>query len=162
MNNAETEEHIDFVRKVLGIVSVQLTFTFALCVLSSMFESFGKFFKNPAVLILFFILCITCVCVISASKDRRRRVPENYLWLAGATLGEAGILACTSADLKTASVFFAIMATCIAVCACFCAALYSSSTMDRGVLIRNMVKFAIYATIIDISITVMILLVGGI
>ena len=129
-NNADTEEHIDFVRKVLGIVTIQVGFTFLLCLISSAFPFAAAFFRNPGVLILSIALMITCVCVIAASKERRMSVPENYLWLLGATLGEASLLACVAADLKTVSVLYAIMATCFAVGACFLAALHTSTTVN--------------------------------
>ncbi len=43
LKQMEAEEHIDYVRKVLGIVAVQMTFTFSLAVLASTFEGVGKF-----------------------------------------------------------------------------------------------------------------------
>ena len=129
-NNADTEEHIDFVRKVLGIVTIQVGFTFLLCLMSSAFPFAAAFFKNPGVLILSIALMITCVCVIAVSKERRMTVPENYLWLLGATVGEASMLACVAADLKTLSVLYAILATCFAVGACFLAALHTATTIN--------------------------------
>ena len=140
LKQAEAEEHIDYIRKVLGIVTVQMTATFALCALSSASPSFGNFFKNPLILILSFFLMMSCTCVIFASPKRRQTVPENYFWLAGATVGEAFFLAAVAADLTVMSVFTAIMGTCFAVAGLFVAALYTASSVDREVLIRNMVK----------------------
>ena len=70
--------------------------------------------------------------------------------LAGATLGEAFFLADTAASLKVASVITAIMATCFAVVGLFFAALKTASTMDRDLLIRNMVKGLIGAFILNL------------
>ena len=64
MKEAESEEQIGFIKKVLGIVTTQLTFTFLLCVLSSLIDPIGRFFKHPATLILSIVLLITCACVI--------------------------------------------------------------------------------------------------
>ena len=62
-------------RKVLGIVTVQMTFTFVLAVLSSSNAKLGAFFKSPVTLIISFILLIACMCTIYISKDARRKVP---------------------------------------------------------------------------------------
>ena len=150
LKDAETEEHIGFVRKVLGIVTVQMSFTFLLCVLSSNSKALGTFFKNPLVLILSFILLITCTCYISFGKDARKKVPLNYILLAGATLGESFFLAAVAADLTSFSLYMAIMATCLAVGGLFVAALYTASTVNRDVLIRNMVTAMITTLFIDL------------
>ena len=75
LKQAETEEHIGFVRKVLGIVTVQMTFTFLLAVLSSTSPKLGAFFKSPVTLLISFALLIGCVCTIYISRDARRKVP---------------------------------------------------------------------------------------
>ena len=71
----EEEEHIGYVRKVLGIVCFQLTFTFLLCVLSSTIPVLGKFFKHPLTLIFSFIVMMFAVCRIFFDKELRRTVP---------------------------------------------------------------------------------------
>lgn len=157
LKNADTEEHIEYIRKVLGIVTVQMSFTFALCVLSTNFDKVGNFFKHPLTLILGFILMLTCVCYIYGSPKARKEVPLNYILLTGATLGEASFLAATAADLKEASVYMAIMATCVAVGALFCGAMYSASSVNRDVLIKNMIRFAVIGLIVQLFMTLVIL-----
>jgi len=152
----EQEEHIGFIRKVLGIVTIQMGVTFLFCVISSLNDKAGAFFKHPLTLILSFILLIFCVCAIAASKKNRRTVPLNYFLLAGATVGETCFLAATAADLKIFSVFAAIAATCLAVAALFVAALYSASSMDRETLLRNMVKAMIVTLILHLIMIVFI------
>ena len=127
-----------------------MTLTFVLCILASTFQTFGNFFKHPLTLIFALVIMITSFCVIIGSKERRRRVPENYIWLALATLGEAFFLAATATDLKVASVISAIMATCIVVGALFFATLYTASSVDRETLIRNMVKGLIGAFFLNL------------
>ena len=136
----ENEDHIDYIRKVLAIVSVQMSVTFGFACISTLSPTAGNFFKHPLTIILSFVMLMTCVCVIAASRERRKRVPENYMWLAGATLGESVFIASTAADLTFMSVFAAIMATCFSVVGLFVAAWYTASSVDRDVLIRNMVK----------------------
>ena len=156
MKDQEAEEHIAYVRKVLGIVTVQMTLTFILAALAANFKSIGLFFKNPYVFMFAFILMLVCVLAIACSKECRRSVPKNYILLAGATLGEASFLACAAADLTVFSVFTAIMATCIAVAGLFVAALYTASTVDRDVLIRNMIKGLIGAAFLNLFMLIVI------
>ena len=150
MKDAEAQDHIEYVRKVLGIVTVQMTLTFLLAAASANFKNVGLFFKNPFVLIGSFALMMGCVLAIFCSKECRREVPKNYILLAGATMGEACFLAAVAADLTVFSVFTAILATCLAVAGLFVAALYTASTVDRDVLLRNMVKGLIGAFVLNL------------
>ena len=72
MKELEAEEHIEYVRKVLGIVSVQMTLTFILAAASANFKSIGLFFKSPFVICFAFILMMGCVIAIACSKECRR------------------------------------------------------------------------------------------
>ena len=118
----------------------------------------GKFFRHPLTLVLGCILTVVCTCVIISSKERRRRVPENYIWLAGMTLGEASFLAAVCADLTEFSVFAAIMATCCSVVGLFGAALYASSAVDKDKLIKTMFYGLIGALIMQFIILLSILI----
>jgi len=158
----EKEEHIDYVRKVLGIVSVQMTFTFVLCILASASAGIGSFFKHPMTLVFAVMLLICCACTIFISKEYRTRVPLNYVLLAGATLGEAFFLAAVAADLKEASVFGCIMATCFAVGGLFLASLKTASSMDRERLVSNMVTAMIGTLILHIIVIVVFMFGFGI
>lgn len=138
-------------RKVLGIVSVQMTFTFALCVLSSNSKALGAFFKHPGTLIFSFILLLVCGCYLVLNDKARKKVPLNYILLAGVTIGEACFLSAVAADLTSFSVYMAIMATCLAVGGLFVAAYYTASTVDRDTLIKNMVTAMVTAFFIDLT-----------
>jgi FtsH-binding integral membrane protein len=153
----EAEDHIGYVRKVLGIVATQMTFTFLLAASAANFAPVGRFFKHPLTLILSFCLLITCMCVIVGSKKARRTVPQNYLWLAGVTIGESFFLAAVAADLTVFSVFTCILATCIVTGALFAGSMYTASMVDRDVLIRNLVKSIVTAFIINIVCLIIIL-----
>ena len=125
---------------MLAIVAVQMGVTFGFACMATLSTTAGNFFKHPLTIILSFVLLMTCVCVIASSRERRKRVPENYMWLAGATLGESVFIASAAADITFMSLFVAIMATCFSVVGLFIAALYTASSVEREVLIRNMVK----------------------
>ena len=138
LKHMEAEEHIGYVRKVLGIVSVQMAATFLLCVLASINESIGKGVSRPGIQIFALILMLGCFIAIACYKEARRTVPYNYVLLLGATAGEAFFLAAVAAELKVASVLTAIMATCFATVGLFLAAMKTASTVDRDTLVRNM------------------------
>lgn len=157
LKTQEAEEHIDYIRKVLGIVTVQMIFTFALCVLSSISTPVGKFFRHPLTLILALVLFIYSFCRIAFDEKLRRTVPQNYIHLGMVTCGEAFMLAATAADLKVASVYSAIMGTCAAVGGLFLAALYTASSVDRDLLIRNMVKGLAFAFFMNLIMLLIIL-----
>lgn len=124
-----------------------MTLTFILAGASSMNKTVGSFFKNSWTLVLGSILMLVCACMIILDKERRRRVPDGYLWLAGMTLGEASFLAAVCADLTEFSVFCAIMATCCSVVALFGAALFAASSIDREKLLKNMI-FGLFGAMI--------------
>ncbi len=67
------------------------------------------------------------------------------------------MLAATAADLKVASVYSAIMATCVSVGGLFLAALYTASSVDRDLLIRNMVKGLALAFIMNMIMLLVII-----
>ena len=140
MKELEAEEQIDYVRKVLGIVSVQMALTFILAAASANFKSMGLFFKNPFVLVFAAILTVACFIALWCDKGCRREVPKNYLLLGAFTIGEASTLAAVAADLSVFGVFTAILATCITVSGLFVAAMYLSSTVDRDLVLRTMAK----------------------
>ena len=71
------------------------------------------------------------MCVLFCYEERRRRVPENYIWLGIFTVCEAFFLACVAADITNASLYGAIFATCISVGALFLGALYAAENCDR-------------------------------
>ena len=127
-----------------------MTLTFLLAAASANFKNVGLFFKSPFILIFSFVLMMGCVLAIFCSKECRREVPKNYILLAGATMGEACFLAAVAADLTVFSVFTAILATCLAVAGLFVAAMYTASTVDRDVLLRNMVKGLIGAFVLNL------------
>ena len=66
-------------------------------------------------------------------------------------------MAAVAADLTVFSVFTAIMATCISVAALFVATLYTASSMDRDLLIRNMIKGMIFGMILNVIMLIVVL-----
>jgi len=148
---AEQEEQIGFIRKVLGIVAVQMALTFAMSATASAFTSVGTFVMNPFVQFLCLFVLIISLCVLVCSEKTRRTVPGNYLWLFALTLAEATSIASMAAELEIFSVLTAIMATCLVTACLFFAALYTSTSVNIGRLVRNMVIGVVAACLLNIA-----------
>ena len=95
--------------------------------------------------------------MLFCDKDRRRRVPENYIWLGVFTVCEAFFLSCTAMDITNASLYGAIFATCISVGALFLGALYAAENVDRDTLIKTMVKWMVIGIIVDIAVIILMI-----
>ena len=67
MKQADSDEQIGFIRKVLGIVAAQMFATFVLSLFASGTETGEKFFRKPIVTITGSILMITSVIVLMCS-----------------------------------------------------------------------------------------------
>ena len=156
LKDADAQDQITYIRKVLGIVSVQFTLTLIFCAMSQMSKTAGNIFKNPLTHIVALTFLIVCCLVIIFDKERRRRAPENYFWLAVMTFGQACFFAAICADLKLFGFLVAIMAVCSAMVGLFGAALFSSATNDRSRLIGNMVAGLLVAAIMQFIVLIVI------
>ena len=104
-----------------------MALTFAFSFIASAYAPAGNFFKHPATLIFALIGFIGSVCALAADKSLSRKVPENYILLSIGTCCEAAIIASVAAELTTASVTYAIMATCVSTLGLYAAAVYTST-----------------------------------
>ena len=89
IHEAEQEERLGFVRKVLGILFVQLSFTFVMCLGAMTTRLVFNFVNSPLVLISSIFLVIIPMLVITCSREQGTKVPNNYIWLFLFTLGES-------------------------------------------------------------------------
>lgn len=105
----QTNEHwnekvrIGFIRKVYGILLVQLTFTFLLTLISVLSPSFSQFQLNsPGFFWLAIIGSIVFTILICCFRKLARTVPTNYLLLFGFTFCEAYLVSfvCGMTDPK--------------------------------------------------------------
>ena len=125
----ERDEHIGFIRKVLGIVAAQMLVTFSMSLAASFDDKIGRLVKNPFVYLSSMMLLMTCFCILMCSSHVRKSVPQNYFWLFGFTLGESVMIAAIASELKTESVVTSIMATCVLTACLFFAALKTSTSV---------------------------------
>ena len=143
----KTEEHVGFVRKVLGIVAAQMALTFAFALFASINSSAGSFFKDPRVLILSVIAFLVCVGYLLHKKEIRHTVPYNYMLLGTITVCEATIIASVAANITAMSVLVCIMAVCLSTASLWLAAVYTST---REHLQRNLMTGLAFAMIANI------------
>ena len=77
--NDPVKLRLNFIRKVLGIVSFQMLITTIMCLISMNSKSFAQFqAEKTGVFILFFILELACCIALVCSKKMSKTVPYNY------------------------------------------------------------------------------------
>lgn len=74
-----------FIRKVYGIISAMLAFTFALTFLF-VYDAGVKSYvqRNPGFLIAAFVVEFATICALACSRNLARKTPHNYIVLASA------------------------------------------------------------------------------
>lgn len=154
----KTDEHIGFVRKVLGIVATQMALTFSLALLASAHEPSGKFFKSTPVLTLSLIGYLTGVIWLFCSDTARKVVPQNYILLGVVTVSMATFIASCAANLTEASVLVAIMGCCLSTAGLFAAALFTST---RAHMIRNLSTGLAIAVAMNLIVLLMAMSMGN-
>ena len=125
--NHEKDDQMSFVRKVLGIVTAQMTLTFSMAVASSKYPEFGRFMRDPMLLTLSITAGIMSMIVLFCSKHARMSVPLNYGLLFVFTWMESMIVAETTATLEVESVLTCIAAFCTVTGCLFGAAIFTKS-----------------------------------
>lgn len=86
----DTQVRLGFIRKVYGILSVQLTFTFLMCLVSHLSQSFNMFqIANPGFLWISLIGTVVTMICIMCFRSLARNVPTNYILLGIFTLCES-------------------------------------------------------------------------
>jgi len=109
---------LGFIRKVFGILSMQMLLTTFFCVLSVSSSAFSSFQKNhPELLIISLISSIVSIILLSCFKSISRSVPTNYIVLAVFTLSEAYLVSCVCGTTSPKLVIMAAAMTCAITCA---------------------------------------------
>ena len=92
--NLHGNSRYGFVRKVYGILSIQLTATFLLCFIAINSVKFQHFLQHQMGL-LFFTMAVTIIIpiVLVCNRQLARQVPANYITLGLFTFGESYMVA---------------------------------------------------------------------
>ena len=116
--STETQIRLGFIRKVFGILSIQMLATTFLCILSVSSSAFASFQKNyPELMIVSLIISIITIIAITCFKSVSRNVPTNYIVLAIFTLAEAYVVSAICGMTAPRLVFMAAAMTCAITCA---------------------------------------------
>jgi protein lifeguard len=111
--NLELNMRLGFIRKVYGILSVQLLITTFLCIISMTNHSFAKFqMNNTWVIWLCAIGAIISMLVLSCFRDLARKVPTNYILLLTFTAFESYLVSAMCAITSPRLVLMAAAMTC--------------------------------------------------
>lgn len=107
-----TMVRLGFIRKVYGILSVQLFVTTIFSLLAMVSDSVKKFMiNNFGILLLMLLLAIFLPCVIVCCNGQMRQFPQNYIILGVFTLAESYLIGFICAYTKPEVVFMAASMT---------------------------------------------------
>ena len=155
--NTKADDQVNFARKVLGIVAVQMAITFAMTLLSSAITPVGLFFKSPVVQIFGLIAMVGCAITLICDERQRKTVPNNYILLMICTVGEAIFVASIAANLTPGSVLTAMAALAIVTSLLFLAAVKTST---NAFLVRNLITAVIVSLVLNVLFAVCIIFYG--
>jgi len=103
---------LNFVRKVFGITSVQLAFTFLFTYISLNYFNFRRFGeKHLGLLALSGLTSFVCALLLGFSNTLSKKVPVNYALLGLFTVGESYLIAFISSQYDPELVLMALFLT---------------------------------------------------
>lgn len=100
---------LGFIRKVYGILFVQLTITLAF-IATFTFHDGTKLFvqRNPALWWLSLIMMFVCLITMACCGDVRRKAPMNFIFLGLFTFAESFLLGCATIQYRANEVMLAV------------------------------------------------------
>ncbi len=111
-NDFELTMRLGFIRKVYGILSVQLLVTFTLCCVSMASTSFAKFQQgNPGIMIVCLIATLVIMICLLCIPHLVRNSPTNYILLGAFTLFESYLVSAICSMTSPRIVFMAAAMT---------------------------------------------------
>lgn len=111
--DSSLEIRLGFIRKVFGILSMQMIVTTLLCIISISSKSFSHFQKShPEISIVCIIVSIVTLILLSCFRSISRTVPTNYIVLSIFTLSEAYVVSFICGSTTPTLVIMAAAMTC--------------------------------------------------
>ncbi|RYG43956.1 hypothetical protein EON67_12300 [archaeon] len=105
-------QRMGFIRKVYGILSVQLLVTFGIVLVFSLVDSVKRHVQNnPGMLYAAIGVTLATIIALTCCRGVARKVPGNYICLFVFTLAEAYLLGTIASYYTTTSVAWALGAT---------------------------------------------------
>lgn len=158
-----TKIRLGFIRKVYGILSIQLLITTIFCYISMSSKSVQIFIlENIAIMIIMFTLLIILPIIIICCGGLMRQVPQNYIILLLFTLAESYFVGYICAKTRPEIVFMAATMTFVMVLSLTFYAINTNTdiTMKGGIifiLIAIMFLFTIFCFFIPMNIFIVII-----
>lgn len=137
-----------FIRKVLGLLTVQLLLTAAVAMQVVIRKPVRRFLHaNPWVFFIALVLYITLLLVLACSESARRRHPANLLLLGAFTLAQGCLVGTASATYATTAPILGVLITAAVSLALIVYALQTSVdfTASGGILYSAVVVLVVVA-----------------
>ncbi|KAK7071199.1 hypothetical protein SK128_003819 [Halocaridina rubra] len=152
---SEKAVRMAFIRKVYGILFIQLLITFGIVAIFIFVDSVKTYaLENVALFWSAFGLTIAMIILLACCGNFRRKVPHNYIALFVFTICEGYLLGCTAATFEAWQVSIAIVTTLVVVLGLTIFAFQTKYdfTMKGGmlfVLLLCLIMFGIFAGIFN-------------
>uniref|UniRef100_A0A7S3PL90 Uncharacterized protein n=1 Tax=Aplanochytrium stocchinoi TaxID=215587 RepID=A0A7S3PL90_9STRA len=99
----------DFVRKVYGILTLQLLFTFGMVALFVLNDDVVQFFAaNSGILTVCYVISIICIVAIICCQETARKHPQGIILLVVFTIAEGILIGAISAQFEAKEVVVAV------------------------------------------------------
>ncbi|XP_076063893.1 protein lifeguard 1-like [Oratosquilla oratoria] len=109
---SEKSVRMGFIKKVYGILCVQLVITFGIVCLFLYTPAIQKFaFSTPALFYSAIGITFFCIIVLSCCGEVRRKTPHNFIFLILFTICEGYLMGCAAATYESWQVLVAIGVT---------------------------------------------------
>ena len=142
---------LGFIRKVYGILCLQLSFTLFFCILAMSSTAIAEFLQQSMGLLIFAsVLSIVILIALLCCKDFARQVPANYILLSLFTISEAYMVATTCSLYDPMTV---IIAACMTLGVTLVLTAYAYTTQHDFkvssaigmVLLSSLILFAVFS-----------------
>ncbi|XP_068235098.1 protein lifeguard 1-like [Palaemon carinicauda] len=136
-----------FIRKVYGILFIQLLITFGIVAIFTFVKEVKDYaIRTPALFWAAFGITFAMIIILSCCGEIRRKSPHNYIALFLFTLSEAYLLGTASATFDTISVSVAIVVTLVVVLALTIFAFQTKYdfTLKGGLLMALLFSFIMF------------------
>lgn len=108
----DTMVRLGFIRKVYGILSMQLAVTLLFTLVFTLSDRVKTFvFDHPGFIWSAYAITLATIIALACCGNLRREYPTNYILLTVFTLAESYLVGCISATYQTQVVLMALIAT---------------------------------------------------
>lgn len=146
----ESTEAIDYIRKVLRTVLLQLTGMAAVSFACSFFTPLRDLIGNIPVLVISSIATIAFFVIMSVKEELRKVAPWNHTCLLAGSISMIVFYGALAGKYKHAAIVSIMMALTLSVAGLYAGALMAKSSTNREYLIRKMIAGAIAGYIVCI------------